>query len=236
SPPTVSFSLSLHFPTPQTLHFFIPIFPFLFPPLKFPQRTPTPSNAAPSMKSSSSKNTESPAHLDSPHSPLRYRSSPLSDGGDPFHSPENSPENDLTDNSRAIVIVETSTQFAQVAPPAAESEHQNPPPEGLVSQPMRPEPRSPQTGGAGRGRRRVGVPLSPSIPRKRGVMAIKVALGFRLCEVVLCLISFSVMAADKTRGWSGDSFDRYKEYRLRTCVVVIWVNALSMVIISLKPY
>ena len=42
----------------------------------------------------------------------------------------------------------------------------------------------------------------------------KVALGFRLSEVVLCLISFSVMAADKTRGWSGDSFDRYKEYRL----------------------
>ncbi|PON58860.1 hypothetical protein PanWU01x14_163750, partial [Parasponia andersonii] len=38
------------------------------------------------------------------------------------------------------------------------------------------------------------------------------ALGFRVSEVVLCLISFSVMAADKTQGWSGDSFDRYKEY------------------------
>jgi len=43
----------------------------------------------------------------------------------------------------------------------------------------------------------------------------KVALGFRLSEVVLCLISFSVMAADKTSGWSGDSFDRYKEYRFK---------------------
>lgn len=41
----------------------------------------------------------------------------------------------------------------------------------------------------------------------------KAALGFRVCEVILCLISFSVMAADKTQGWSGDSFDRYKEYR-----------------------
>lgn len=39
------------------------------------------------------------------------------------------------------------------------------------------------------------------------------ALGFRLSEVVLALISFSIMAADKTQGWSGDSFDRYKEYR-----------------------
>lgn len=38
-------------------------------------------------------------------------------------------------------------------------------------------------------------------------------LGFRIAEVVLCLISFSVMAADKTQGWSGDSYDRYREYR-----------------------
>jgi len=44
-------------------------------------------------------------------------------------------------------------------------------------------------------------------------MVSKAALGFRLSEVVVCLISFSVMAADKTQGWSGDSFDRYKEYR-----------------------
>ena len=50
---------------------------------------------------------------------------------------------------------------------------------------------------------------------KREVMAKKVAFCFRLSEVVLCLISFSVMAADKTRGWSGDSFDRYKEYRFK---------------------
>ncbi|MBA0768054.1 hypothetical protein Gotri_016891 [Gossypium trilobum] len=47
------------------------------------------------------------------------------------------------------------------------------------------------------------------------------ALGFRLSEIVLCLISFSVMAADKTSGWSGDSFDRYKEYRYCLSVNVI---------------
>ncbi|XP_010532279.1 PREDICTED: CASP-like protein 4A3 isoform X2 [Tarenaya hassleriana] len=47
------------------------------------------------------------------------------------------------------------------------------------------------------------------------------ALGFRLSEVVLGLISFSIMAADKTQGWSGDSFDRYKEYRYCLSVNVI---------------
>ncbi|CAI9757496.1 unnamed protein product [Fraxinus pennsylvanica] len=41
----------------------------------------------------------------------------------------------------------------------------------------------------------------------------KVALFFRVFEVIACLVSFTVMAADKTQGWSGDSFDRYTEYR-----------------------
>ncbi|EPS65781.1 hypothetical protein M569_08996, partial [Genlisea aurea] len=36
-----------------------------------------------------------------------------------------------------------------------------------------------------------------------------------------CLISFSVMAADKTQGWSGDSFYRYMEYRYSLAVNVI---------------
>ncbi|KAK4479318.1 hypothetical protein RD792_014829 [Penstemon davidsonii] len=48
---------------------------------------------------------------------------------------------------------------------------------------------------------------------KRTVEVRKVALVFRVFEVMACLVSFSVMAADKTQGWSGDSFDRYKEYR-----------------------
>lgn len=48
--------------------------------------------------------------------------------------------------------------------------------------------------------------------KKEGVVE-KVNLGVRVLEIVFCLISFSVMAANKTQGWSGDSFDRYKEYR-----------------------
>ncbi|KAL2459394.1 CASP-like protein 4A3 [Forsythia ovata] len=56
---------------------------------------------------------------------------------------------------------------------------------------------------------------------KRNMTVKRAALGFRVCEVIVCLISFSVMVADKTRGWSGDSFDRYKEYRYCVAVNVI---------------
>ncbi|KHN34308.1 CASP-like protein [Glycine soja] len=52
-------------------------------------------------------------------------------------------------------------------------------------------------------------------------MAKKVAFGFLFSEVVPCLILFLVIAADKTHGWSGDSFDRYKEYRYCLSVNVI---------------
>ncbi|XP_059656367.1 CASP-like protein 4A3 [Cornus florida] len=60
--------------------------------------------------------------------------------------------------------------------------------------------------------------------RSRAVVAStmnRAALGFRVCEMILCLISFSVMAADKTQGWTGDSFDRYIEYRFCVAVTVI---------------
>lgn len=41
----------------------------------------------------------------------------------------------------------------------------------------------------------------------------KLALGFRIFEVLFCLISLSVMATDKRQGWALDSFYRYKEFR-----------------------
>ncbi|KAL3824819.1 hypothetical protein ACJIZ3_020848 [Penstemon smallii] len=56
---------------------------------------------------------------------------------------------------------------------------------------------------------------------KRTVEVRKAALVFRVFEVMACLVSFSVMAADKTQGWSGDSFDRYKEYRYCLAVNII---------------
>lgn len=48
---------------------------------------------------------------------------------------------------------------------------------------------------------------------RREEMVQKAALCFRVLGLVFCLISFSVMAADRTQGWAGDSYERYKEYR-----------------------
>ncbi|GAB4860592.1 hypothetical protein Ancab_035753 [Ancistrocladus abbreviatus] len=66
---------------------------------------------------------------------------------------------------------------------------------------------------------------------KREEMIKRVTLGLRFSEFVLCLISLSIMAADKTQGWSGDSFDRYKEYRF-----CLSVNAVALVYAGFQAY
>ncbi|CAI9767336.1 unnamed protein product [Fraxinus pennsylvanica] len=75
-----------------------------------------------------------------------------------------------------------------------------------------------EVGGERRSREAVASILKRS---KWEMMVKKATLGFRVCEAIVCLISFSVMAADRTRGWSGDSFDRYKEYRYCVAMNVI---------------
>ncbi|CAM8910834.1 hypothetical protein QQ045_031113 [Rhodiola kirilowii] len=137
-----------------------------------------------------------------PHSPLHSPSDGKSSPS-PVHTPSSthspSPENPL---SKAIVPVEY-----------------NYPVKG--SPPYVPTPtRSPAV-----------VPAREGFPSANGVRKTRVrrsrrsldpaALGFRVSEMVLCLVSFSVMAADRTEGWSGDSFDRYKEYRYCLSVTVI---------------
>ncbi|KAI4336133.1 hypothetical protein L6164_014701 [Bauhinia variegata] len=180
------------------------------------------------MKKSLSRNSESSA-LESPHSPLRFHSPLPSDQGDlaetpPYESPENFPEKQ-TDDSRAIVVVGKCTQYPPARSPFPHSELQQKTPESVspAKQPSsimqfnrstREDPPAsvtkvgPASGGEHREKSRAATGRS-----KREMMLRKAALGFRLSELVLCLISFSVMAADKTQGWSGDSFDRYKEYR-----------------------
>ena len=65
--------------------------------------------------------------------------------------------------------------------------------------------------------------VSARSPR-RELMVKRAELGVRVCEMVLCLISLSVMVADRSRGWSGDSYYRYKEYRsdvfINICVYI----------------
>lgn len=60
--------------------------------------------------------------------------------------------------------------------------------------------------------------LRPDLPdrkrktRKHGVVK-RLLLGFRVFGFAFCLISFSVMAANREQGWALDSFYRYKEFR-----------------------
>ncbi|XP_019464810.1 PREDICTED: CASP-like protein 4A3 [Lupinus angustifolius] len=191
-------------------------------------------------KSSPPRNGESSTQLNSPHTPLQLGSSPRSETGDPhspalsFHSPENTPVNHDTDNSRAIIIIENAPPHSPppLPSPLPVSDHQIPPengpPEFVMNRAVRQEPppnvtnfdrpaedgkRGIEDGGDGRGRGSTAATNRVRSKSKGTGMTRKVALGFRLSEMVLCLISFSVMAADKTQGWSGDSFYRYKEYR-----------------------
>ncbi|XP_061365383.1 CASP-like protein 4A3 [Gastrolobium bilobum] len=162
------------------------------------------------MKKSVSRGSESSPQFESPnsfHSPMSHM---RWEGVEPPESPEKH-----ADNSKAIVAVGKCTQ----KPPP-----ENPPSEAAIvfNRPTREEPLrqvnkvGPVSGGSERRWR----PTPPAGWKTEEVVR-KAALGFRLSEVVVCLISFSVMAADKTQGWSGDSFYRYKEYRYCLCVNVI---------------
>lgn len=186
------------------------------------------------MKKSSSRNSESSStHMDSPHSPLRFHSPLRSELGDPpesppYKSPENSPEKQ-PDCSKALVVVDRSTQYSPLPspwgphkPPENANKNSNaqaansPSPVLVFSRAMREEPPPSVTKvgpSGGEDGRRSGTVASILRRTKREEIVKRAALGFRVSEFVFCLISFSVMAADKTQGWSGDSFDRYKEYR-----------------------
>ncbi|KAL3629223.1 hypothetical protein CASFOL_026445 [Castilleja foliolosa] len=76
-------------------------------------------------------------------------------------------------------------------------------------------------GGGGGGRRRYRPSISILREAKREMMVKKAALGFRIFGFLFCLVSFSVMAADKNQGWAIDSFDRYTEFRYCMSVNVI---------------
>lgn len=88
--------------------------------------------------------------------------------------------------------------------------------EGYVGRPTE----EARTGGGGQGRR--SRPSMGSVSRvdKEGSMRM-LALGFRIFELLFCLVSLSVMATDKHQGWALDSFYRYKEFRYSMAVNVV---------------
>uniref|UniRef100_A0A7N0T2K9 Casparian strip membrane protein domain-containing protein n=1 Tax=Kalanchoe fedtschenkoi TaxID=63787 RepID=A0A7N0T2K9_KALFE len=58
--------------------------------------------------------------------------------------------------------------------------------------------------------------------RRSEVLAMrKAALWLRVLGFVLCLISFSIMAANKNKGWALDSSHRYKEFRYCMAVSIL---------------
>uniref|UniRef100_A0A803RBY6 CASP-like protein n=1 Tax=Cannabis sativa TaxID=3483 RepID=A0A803RBY6_CANSA len=67
-------------------------------------------------------------------------------------------------------------------------------------------------------RRKLRPDLPPVKKRMKHGLVKRVLLGFRVCGFVFCLVSFSVMAANRNQGWAFDSFYRYKE--LRYCLGV----------------
>ncbi|KAH7532525.1 hypothetical protein FEM48_Zijuj04G0029400 [Ziziphus jujuba var. spinosa] len=90
-------------------------------------------------------------------------------------------------------------------------------------------------GGVGRFNRRKMIPDLTSrkwtTTSKKESGAMRVLLGFRICVFCLCLVSFSLMAADKEQGWALDSFYRYKEFRY--CLAV---NVLGCAYSGLQVY
>ncbi|XP_020230327.1 CASP-like protein 4A3 [Cajanus cajan] len=172
------------------------------------------------MNKSHSKNSESSTQCDSPahfHSPMHWDPTDLPEE---YLSPESAPEKHA-DNSLAVVTVSSMLKHFK---PEKQPDHRKPQDNNAASAltvfnapatEPREEPQRPAVGGGERRPR-----LSPE-RRKSAETVSKAALGFRLSEVVVCLISFSVMAADKTQGWSGDSYDRYREYRYCLSVNVI---------------
>lgn len=187
------------------------------------------------MKRTASSNSEAQSYNESPHSPLRYHS-PLSDIGDPpesrYVSPEGSPFK--IDNPKSIVADNNKfTQFSHlpslIPPPPPQfppQRHQRNARVPMSSSSDKSQSsmvvfnRSVREDGPQTTTKKVGAPTNGEesamtmVNRtKRDELVSVTALGFRVTEVILCVISFSIMAADKTQGWSGDSYDRYKEYR-----------------------
>ncbi|KAJ4746387.1 CASP-like protein [Rhynchospora pubera] len=59
----------------------------------------------------------------------------------------------------------------------------------------------------------------------------RAAVALRVLAAVLCMVSFSVMAADRTEGWDGDSYRLHEEYQY-----VLTVNVITFVYSSIQLF
>ncbi|KAH0850399.1 hypothetical protein HID58_049979 [Brassica napus] len=195
------------------------------------------------MKRTTSSNSEPQSYIESPLSPLRFHS-PLSDAGDPppesrYVSPEASPFKLEYPNGKFPPLPPPPPQYppppryqrnARAAAPTNSSSDKSPSSMVVLNRWVREE--GPQTTARKAGESAAATTANRA--RRDGSVAMA-ALGFRVSEVVLCVVSFSIMAADKTKGWSGDSYDHYKEYRVdhadntNFCRYSLFVNVIAFV-------
>ncbi|XP_022750575.1 CASP-like protein 4A1 [Durio zibethinus] len=159
---------------------------------------------------------------------LNKRSTPPSD-----HSPVDSP---LSSDHSSL-----SHGFSPPPPTSQPSDHNSKPPAVTVSRAeftsrdqsiattVEVEEQSQKLGsGSGKSLR---PDLSILRRTKRDKMVRKALLGFRISGFAFCLVSFSVLAADKDQGWAIDSFYHYKEFRY--CMAV---NVIGFVYSGIQAY
>lgn len=92
-------------------------------------------------------------------------------------------------------------------------------------------------GGGGGGVKRGLRPDVKSLLRSEKVVSLnKVLLGLRIAGFVFCLVSWSVLAADRKKGWAIDSFYLYKEFRYSLSVNVIGFVYSALQICDLVKY
>ncbi|KAK4766634.1 hypothetical protein SAY87_008276 [Trapa incisa] len=171
------------------------------------------------MNKSSSRNSNE--YPDSPHSPLRYDSPlPSEAGSPPYASPVPYLER-LPENSEAIVAVDKQTQCSPS--PLRLSVPRDCRNLGVGDRYMQATERTPASGTEGRenGKSAAVTTIPTKSKSNARDMLNKAMLWVRVLEAAMCMSSFAVMAADKSQGWSGDSFDRYREYRFCLSVNVI---------------
>ncbi|TXG54656.1 hypothetical protein EZV62_019912 [Acer yangbiense] len=144
-----------------------------------------------------------PHHTPKPQSPPLFSPPPQEQGQEPNADDKQPPFKPPTPPPSADTVAAATTNGG---PPPAAPQHVD-------------EERGPATGSIGR--RNFRPNLSILKRSKRESMLKRALLGFRVCGFVFSLVSFSVLAADKDRGWALDSFDRYKEFRYSLAVNVI---------------
>ncbi|KAL5582559.1 hypothetical protein UlMin_015001 [Ulmus minor] len=180
----------------------------------------------------SSSSSSSPQSNRSYKSPLSHRSykSPQSNRSFQTPSPLPDPSADYSDHSQEDHGFEW-IENKPANPPSLHPNRSFPAEPLVVTQALDPEAQDGfagigevhEGGGEGTGsfnRRKLRPDLSnrKTIKKDNQSLVKKVLLGFRICGFAFCLISFSIMAANKNKGWALDSFYRYKE--LRYCLAV----------------